>query len=93
MRDTVLVPGDGTAEAGLLDENGVVEGREIGSVDVLGDGQELGVSIQPQSGLYQLAHTEDQVHDLVGCVLARVGFDHLRRMSAADLLRPADRIA
>ena len=64
--DAVLVPGDRAADAGLLDEDRVVVGDEVGTVDGGGDAQQRRVAVEAQAGGHGLAHAEHQVDDVVG---------------------------
>ena len=68
----VLVPGHGAADAGLLDEDGVVEGGSL-AVDVLGNGQQLRVAVEPEARGHRLAHAEGHVGPSGGASSPGVG--------------------
>ena len=84
MRDPVLMPGDGAAEAGLLHEDRIVERHEIGAIDRLCRRQQLRMPIQAQPGRHGLAHRVHQEHHMLGRVGVRLRLGHLRRMPPSE---------
>ena len=73
VRPAVLVPGDRSAQARLLDPQRLVEGREVGAVDRRRDGQQARMAIDAQRGLGELQRAQDQIDDLFRRVRRRPG--------------------
>src|SRR5205814_7984461 len=77
----VLVPRDRGAAAGLLDPQRLVEGREVGTIDGSGDGQQLRMAVDAQRGLGERQRAQDEEDDLLGqAVDSR--FVHFYRVTA-----------
>jgi hypothetical protein len=88
-----LMPGDRGAEAGLLDEQRLVERREVVAVDRGGDREQTGMAVDAQLGLAELQRAEDEIDDLLGRVRRRRGLEHLHRVAAIGEAGAAHRIA
>ena len=93
MGRAVLVPGHRGAAARLLDEQRLVERREVRSVDRRGDGQKLRMAVDPQGSLGELQRAQDEIDDFLWRIGRRLGLEHLHRMAAVGELGAAERVA
>ena len=82
------MPGHGAAEAGLLDEDSVIEGSEVRAIDVLGNGQQLRVAVEPEARWHCLAHAEGDVGTSGGAPSPGVGSTILAGCRPSSGARP-----
>ena len=68
------------------------EWREVRSVDGFGDAQQVGMTVEPQTGLRSLQNAVHEVEGFVGCVVRRLGLGHLGGMPAVVRVRAAVRV-
>ncbi len=92
VRPAILVPGDRAAEAGVLDPDRLVEGREVRAVDRLGHRQELRVAVETQTGFRELERAEHELEHVGGGAGGPARLEHLHRVAAVGGSGPAERV-
>ena len=90
--DAVLMPRDRSAEPGLLDEDYIIEGYEIVTIDRRGNGQQLRMAINAQARRHVLAHAAHAVDHIRRRIVVGCRLSHPARMAAFAILRSAIRI-
>ena len=94
VRQTVLVPRDGTAEGrGCLTKMASLKGVKSGPLMFSAMANNWGWPYSRNPGSINWHIPKTKCTTSSGASSPGSGFDHLRRMSAADLLRATDRIA
>jgi hypothetical protein len=87
------MPGHRGAAARLLDEQRLVERREVRTVDRGGDGEKPGMAVDAQHRLGELQRAQDEIDDFLRCIGRGGGLVHLHRMAAVGEIGAAERIA
>ena len=87
VRPTVLVPGDRSAEARLLDPDRLVERHEVVAVHRRRDGEQERVAVQAQARGRELQRRVDELHDPLRRLRRRRGLVHLRRVATVGRAR------
>ena len=88
----VLVPGNGSPSAWILDEEDVGKGREILSVNLCCDTKQFGVTVEAKRGVGELERTKENEGRFRRLVLRHFELANSDLMSTSGGLRSPERI-
>ena len=86
------MPGDRCTNARLFNKQRLVKGSEVLAIDGFCDFQELGVAVDPETGLRELQGAEEDKGRPFRCILGGLGFMEFDLMPAVGEISSSKRI-